>query len=364
MKLGLFNLMTLRGSGDGRQLIKETVDMVKLAEAIGFDTAWIAEHHFSNYSMCVSPLVMASYCAGLTRTIRMGTAVLVLPLYHPVRLVEELGLIDQLSNGRLVIGIGTGYQGYEFDHFGVSLEERVERSLEMADIIERFVAAETFSYSGKHYTLEQMPICTRLLNGRRPEIYVAGAQPELVERAARDGWIPFVTVGAQGSDVLARQRQYYEGIFAKAGRDPRTMPFAVQRYIYVTDSRADARDAAERILYVNRLAFSLRFNYQELDGAQLRSIPYKDEPTPEQIIDNVIIGSPEHCASRIVAEARTVKTSHLSCFMQFGGMEGGRALRSLERFGAEVVPIIERELGPTVTGEAENRVLQQAGCKG
>ena len=162
MKLGLFSLMTLRAPDDGRQLIKETVDMVKLAEAIGFDTAWMAEHHFSNYSMCVSPLVMAAYCAGLTRTIRLGTAVLVLPLYHPVRLVEELGLVDQLSDGRLVIGIGTGYQGYEFAHFGVSLEERVERSLEMADIIERFAVAEIFSYSGKHYTLEEMPICTRL----------------------------------------------------------------------------------------------------------------------------------------------------------------------------------------------------------
>jgi alkanesulfonate monooxygenase SsuD/methylene tetrahydromethanopterin reductase-like flavin-dependent oxidoreductase (luciferase family) len=360
MKLGLFNLMTLRGSSDGRQMIDETLDMVKLAEAIGFDTAWMAEHHFSNYSMCVSPLVMAAYCAGVTRTIRLGTAVLVLPLYHPVRMVEEMGLVDQISNGRLVVGIGTGYQGYEFDHFGINLEERVERSLEMADIIERFFESETFSYSGKHYALKEMPICTRMLNGRRPDIYVAGAQPELVERAARDGWIPFITVGAQGSDVLARQRQYYEGIFAKVGQDPHTMPFAVQRYIYVTDNRADARDAAERILYVNRLAFSMRFNYQELDGARLKPIPYKDEPTPEQIVDNVIIGSPEHCASRIIAEARTVKMSNLSCFMQFGGMEGRRALRSLERFGTDVVPLLERELGPVTVGRPRSTVAKAA----
>jgi len=285
---------------------------------------------------------------------------LVLPLYHPVRMIEEMGLVDQISNGRLVVGIGTGYQGYEFDHFGIDLEERVERSLEMADIIEHFVASETFSYSGKHYMLKEMPICTRMLNGRRPDIYVAGAQPELVERAARDGWIPFVTVGAQGSDALARQRQYYEGIFAKAGRDSRAMPFAVQRYIHVTDSRAEARDAAERILYVNRLAFSMRFNYQELEGAQLKPIPYKDEPTPEQIIDNVIIGSPEHCAARIVAEAQKVRMSDLSCFMQFGGMEGRRALRSLERFGAEVVPLLERELGPVTTGSARSEVPKAA----
>ena len=133
-------------------------------------------------------------------------------------------------------------------------------------------------------------------------------------------------MGAQGTGALLKQRQYYEGIFAKAGRDPATMPFAVQRYVYVTNSRADALDAAERILYVNRVAISMRFNYQELDGALLKPLPYKDEPTPEQIVDNVIIGDAQHCASRIVEEARTVGTTHLSCFMQFGGMEGERAL--------------------------------------
>jgi alkanesulfonate monooxygenase SsuD/methylene tetrahydromethanopterin reductase-like flavin-dependent oxidoreductase (luciferase family) len=360
MKLGLFSLMTQRERDGGRQILDETIEMVKLAETIGFDIAWFAEHHFSNYSVCASPLAMAAHCAGFTRRIRLGTAVLVLPLYHPVRMIEEIGLVDLLSHGRLVIGIGTGYQGYEFERFGINLDERVERTLEVADIMQLYLERESFSYAGKYYTLPRMPICARTLNGRKPDIYVAGAQPEIVDRAAREGWIPFVTVGAQGTNVLIKQRDYYRGMFAKAGRDPESMPFAAQRYIYVTSSKADALDAAERILYVNRVAMSMRFNYQELDGALLKPLPYKDEPTPEQVIDNVIIGDAQHCASRIAAEAKAVGLTHLSCFMQFGGMEGARALRSLERFGSEVIPLVERELGRKLTATPEVKIVRTA----
>ncbi|CAN5280084.1 LLM class flavin-dependent oxidoreductase [soil metagenome] len=360
MHLGLFSLMTQRERNGGQQILDDTVEMVKLAEAIGFDIAWMAEHHFSNYSMCVSPLVMAAHCAGFTSRIRLGTAVLVLPLYNPVRMIEEIGLVDLMSHGRLVVGIGTGYQGYEFERFGVNLEERVERTLEVADIMDLALEQETFSYKGKYYTLPEMPICTRPVNGRKPEIYVAGAQPELIDRVARQGWIPFVTVGAQSTSVLLKQRQYYEGIFAKAGRDPAEMPFAIQRYVYVTNSRADALDAAERILYVNRLALSMRFGYQELDGALLKPLPYKDEPTLEQIVDNVIIGDAQHCASRLVEEAKAVRPSHVSCFMQFGGMEGARSLRSLERFGSEVIPMVERELGRRITTGPDVKIARTA----
>ena len=110
--------------------------MVKLADEIGFDIAWFAEHHFSNYSICPSPLMMASYCAGMTRKIRLGTAVLVLPLYDPVRLVQEIGLLDVQSDGRAVIGIGSGYQKYEFDRYHRKLADKTEIAMEVWDILE------------------------------------------------------------------------------------------------------------------------------------------------------------------------------------------------------------------------------------
>src|SRR5439155_4911473 len=106
MKLGLFNLMTQRDASIApRQIVEDTVAMVKLADEIGFDVAWFAEHHFSNYSVFPSPLMMAAHCAGITTRIRLGTAVLVLPLYDPVRLVQEIVFLDTQSAGRAVICI-------------------------------------------------------------------------------------------------------------------------------------------------------------------------------------------------------------------------------------------------------------------
>src|SRR5436853_7162302 len=109
MKLGLFNLMTQRDASiTPHQIVEDTVAMVKLADEIGFDVAWFAEHHFSNYSICPSPLMMAVYCAGMTRGIRLGSAVLVLPLYDPVRLVQEIGLLDIQSGAHAALGPRSG----------------------------------------------------------------------------------------------------------------------------------------------------------------------------------------------------------------------------------------------------------------
>ena len=108
MKFDLFCLMPQRDPAQAlAEVYQETVDLIRLAEDIGFDTAWFAEHHFSNYSICPSPLMMAMHCAGHTTRIRLGTGVLVLPLYHPVRVLEEIGMVDVLSGGRLTIGIGS-----------------------------------------------------------------------------------------------------------------------------------------------------------------------------------------------------------------------------------------------------------------
>lgn len=347
MKFGLFSLMTARERDGGKQILDDTKAMVQLAEDLGFETAWFAEHHFSNYSMCVSPLVAIAQAAEYTKRIGLGPGVLVLPLYHPIRMIEEMGLVDLMSDGRLVVGIGTGYQQFEFDRFGAALDERVERSVEIIEIMEKAYAGEHVSFSGKHYQFSDFPVFTRLKNGRRPTVYAAGAHPDYLRKVVEYGYVPFVTVGCQPRSALYKVREAVEKQFAAGGRDPRTMPFAIQRYVYVTDDRADALDAAERILYVNRLAVSMRFNYQKLDGAMLEPLPFENEPSLEDIVDNVIIGSAEHCAERITEEAKGLKPTHFSCFMQFGGMDRRRAIRSMERFGAEVQPEVERALQGT-----------------
>ena len=124
MDFGIFMLMQQRNKHKtSHQILRDAVEQTQLADDIGFGGAWFAEHHFSNYGLCASPLVMISHCAAVTRKIRLGTGIVVAPLYQPARLIAEVAMVDQLSDGRLNLGIGSGYQHFEFERFGVKIAD-------------------------------------------------------------------------------------------------------------------------------------------------------------------------------------------------------------------------------------------------
>ncbi len=125
MHFGQFNLLGYRTRIAASTLYDDAVEQVKAAEAAGFEIAWFAEHHFSNSCVIPSPLMMVARLAGETRRIRLGTGVVVAPLYNPVRLISEIGMVDALTHGRLVLGVGSGYQPYEFERFGEDLAHSV-----------------------------------------------------------------------------------------------------------------------------------------------------------------------------------------------------------------------------------------------
>ena len=170
MEFGVFILAQQRGYHQtSQQVINNAVEQTIAAEAAGFDTAWYAEHHFNNYSLCPSPLMMVAHCAGLTKRIRLGTAVCVLPLYHPARLLGEIGFADTVSNGRLDLGIGSGYQQFEFDRFGVDLKNSHALFAEFYDVLEAGMKEHVFSYSGEHLQIPPTSIamaCSRCPSGR------------------------------------------------------------------------------------------------------------------------------------------------------------------------------------------------------
>ena len=346
MKLGLFNLMMQRdASTTPRQIIEDTTAMVKLADDIGFDVAWFAEHHFSNYSICPSPLMMASYAAGMTRKIRVGAAVLVLPLYDPVRLVQEIGLLDLQSGGRAVIGIGSGYQKYEFDRYHRKLSEKTEVLMEVWDIIEMALSQGVIEYNGKHFQIPHSPIAARPLQKPMPEIFVTGLEPAVVQRTARGGHRPFLTAGWKGMTTLRDMHKHVKAQFAAAGVPPDQMRLGVQQYVFVTDDKAEALDIADRARAVARAVTMTRAGDPVLSGHFIQAPPFPDEPPLETFRDNLVIGDPHYVAEKLVAEIRELGTTHLSCFMQIGTVDGRRATRSLSRFAAEVVPLMEKAFG-------------------
>src|SRR3982074_418637 len=174
MEFGIFNLM---GSGEAdkpaAQVFGEVAEQTRLADELGYAIAWFAEHHFSNYCLGASPLMMVAHCASITEKIRLGTAVVVLPLYNPARLAAEIATADALSNGRLALGIGSGYQPYEFDRFGVDLRQHLEKTEEVFDILDRALSQDFFSYDGKHYRLPETHIPAGAIQQPLP-IWVAG----------------------------------------------------------------------------------------------------------------------------------------------------------------------------------------------
>src|SRR3954447_550572 len=145
MEFGIFNLM---GSRDPEkptaEVFAEVAEQTRLADELGYAIGWFAEHHFSNYCLCASPLMMVAHCAPITKRIRLGTAVVVLPLYNPARLLAEIATVDAMSGGRLSLGVGSGYQPYEFERFGLDLKDSLEMTSELIDIIQLAFAQDFF----------------------------------------------------------------------------------------------------------------------------------------------------------------------------------------------------------------------------
>lgn len=340
MQFGLFSLMTQRERGvSAREIYRNMVEHVKLAEQIGFDVAWFAEHHFSNYSLSPSPITMATCLAPQTSKIRLGTAVIVVPLYQPLRMLEDIAMLDVVSDGRAVIGLGSGYQQYEFHKFGADLGTSRDVLLETLDVIEQFLGSDRVDYQGEHIRVPETYFSVRPLQ-RRPEIYIAGlaSDPVMQRRIAENGYVPIVTTGWSLLEQIAKTRDAITAANPGAGGVPGRAPFAMQRYVFVTDRRAEALEAAEGARYIRRIAMSMRNRSAKLDGAFLQEQPAPDEPPLEEIAARLLVGDAEEVAEKLAREIGTLQPTHISCFMALPGMPQERVLRSMERFGAEVMP--------------------------
>jgi len=346
MKFGLFCLTPQRDtSKNPGQIAREAIDQAKLAEALDFETVWFAEHHFSNYCMIPSPLMMCAHAAGVTKTIKLGTGVVVMPLYEPVRLVEEIAFVDQVSDGRLQLGIGSGYQDYEFRHFGRNLSDCHAQTLEMLDLIEMACLKGEIAYDGKFYKVPTTAIGLRPKQKPLPTIYVAGLAQDMAVQAriARSGYVPFLPQHQRPASALVEAKGKLSALWKTVGRT--AMPFATQRTIFVTRKKGEEVEAAEHMRYTLRLALGLRFNTAELDRSVLREIPVANEPTLEQILEYAPMGSPERVAKALADDIRVLQPSHLSLMFQYGGLSQRQAMTSMELFGTEVLPILQKEFG-------------------
>jgi alkanesulfonate monooxygenase SsuD/methylene tetrahydromethanopterin reductase-like flavin-dependent oxidoreductase (luciferase family) len=345
MEFGIFNLMGSReAEKPAAQVFGEVAEQTKLADELGYTIAWFAEHHFSNYCLCASPLMMIAHCASITKKIRLGTAVVVLPLYNPARLAAEIATADALSNGRLMLGIGAGYQPYEFERFGVDIAQNFAMTDELCDILDLAFSRDFFSYHGKHYQIPETHIPVRTVQKPLP-IYVAGHTQAMFRAAARHGYRVLTSGRLGGAKLLTEQYVDIAAAFAAEDVPLSRAHITLNRFAHITESREDGMRFAENARYQSRLASSLRRRKEVMQGTVLVDVPFPDEPPLETIYDDLLIGDVETVAEKLVSEIRASKPVHVCFSFKVGDTPHKAAMRSMELMMGEVKPKVEKALG-------------------
>ena len=330
----------LDDSSSTGELYEQAMDQVRLADEAGFRVAWFPEHHLVHYYSCPSPLMFAVKAATLTRRIRVGAAILVIPYYNPLRLAGELGMADLLTDGRLEIGVGRGAFEYEFNRFGITEKIGADRLREGMDIVRGLLTQDDFSYSGTTCSFGPATAVPKPLQQPYPPIWVAARSPDTIRWAVQQ---EYDLLSTPWRDPFARVEKLYQQVQSIVGEvTPAKRPrFAVSRMTYVGDTDGDVVDAMGAIQVSHRIFTRLFRNQATVKSGFTTAEPVEDEYSSEQLVANLIAGSPETCIEKVRMYER-LGVDHLILYAAFG-TDHARTMKSLRLFAERVMPHFRKE---------------------
>jgi alkanesulfonate monooxygenase SsuD/methylene tetrahydromethanopterin reductase-like flavin-dependent oxidoreductase (luciferase family) len=219
------------------------LERIEIMDRAGYDAVWLAEHHFSSFSVCPSVHMVGVMAAARTRRLRIGTAVSLAPIYHPLRLAEEVALLDVLSGGRVNWGAGRGFARVEFTAFGVPPEESAARFREAVEIVLRAWTQERLSFAGEHFRFDDLEVLPKPLQRPHPPVWMAASSDGAIEWAAGRGFSILMDPHSSAPDIGRKRRFYADRLtasgFSAAGRD---IPIA--RLVAVASDSAEAAAVA------------------------------------------------------------------------------------------------------------------------
>jgi alkanesulfonate monooxygenase SsuD/methylene tetrahydromethanopterin reductase-like flavin-dependent oxidoreductase (luciferase family) len=250
MEFGIFHEFLTNQTGSQAQAFAQSFAQIEAAENWGLDVVWLAEIHMNpTRSLLSAPLTVASAIAARTHRIKIGTAVQILPLGHPLRLAEETATIDQISGGRLIFGVGRSAFPRAYNAYGISYEESQDRFAESLDIIKAAWTQPAASYRGRYHSFDNFTLVPRPLQQPHPEIRIAASQHETYATIGELGYPLFSAVRASPLTELAYHTKAYRDAWAAVGHRGKPRAF-LQVPVYVAETRAaaleDARDGMMR----------------------------------------------------------------------------------------------------------------------
>lgn len=336
MRFGLFFLNSVAPWKTDAEELRDGLEQIKVADELGFDTAWIAEHNARKYGVVSSTPVYMAAAAAQTKRIKLASGVTRLPLHHPLQVAEDMALVDVISNGRVYIGVGKGYDAYEFEAYNIDFDERHDKYLESIDILTTALTNDRVSYSGNFYNIQDVPVYPRPVQKPSPPIFVMVSQNDSsIINAAKQGY-SFMLGGITHEDTMHKislyrktalesglSEDYVDETMARSGK----LLFC---YVGETDEQAAEEYKQGLLWYMSERDNRPTFGVIDRE----RNVDYDKFLQSE----NTIIGSPETVTKGLKKYQEETGLNNVILWMNIGGQPQKQVLKSMNLFAENVLP--------------------------
>jgi alkanesulfonate monooxygenase SsuD/methylene tetrahydromethanopterin reductase-like flavin-dependent oxidoreductase (luciferase family) len=346
MEFGMFHEFQRRPGQTEAEAFKESFEQVDEAEAAGLDVMWLAELHTSpERSVLAAPLSIASSIATRTKRIKIGTAVQVLPLCHPLRIAEEATTVDHISHGRLIFGVGRSGFPRTYQAYGISYAESRERFAEVLEILKRAWTRERFSFHGQFYHFDDVCLVPKPYQAPYPELRIAVNSPDTFQQAGEAG-LPIFVATRQGdlNELVPNLRVYREAWAAAGHPGDGKVYLRVPVYIAATEQQAREEPRESVMFFYKYLGERIEASATQegaraienraARGQRLRTIDYE-----EVLRSKIIVGTPAMVADRLASVKELLGLSgilaEMNCGMQ---IPHDRVVNSLQLMCGKVMP--------------------------
>ncbi len=333
MKLGVFDHMD-RGLAPLDQFFEERLKLVEAYDRAGFYGYHVAEHHATPLGVAPSPGVWMAAIAQRTKRLRFGPLVYLLPLYHPIKLLEEICMLDQLSGGRLLLGVGRGISPIELRYYGLDPEQTPGMYAEALEILLRGMTQKELTFEGKYYQYRNVPMEMTPFQTPHPPLWYGLGRPEAVPWAAQHKVNIVGNLGGAGMRVLTDR---YRAEWAALGNDPADMPLmGVGRHVVVAETEKEALEVARRGYVKWRASFLKLWIQHDMMPVAHAIFPERFEDAQAQ--GRAVAGTPDQVRAFLQRTVDEAGLNYLLCRFAFGDITGDEALASTDLFTRKVMP--------------------------
>lgn len=310
------------------QFLNEVLEQTVVADRLGYDSVWFAEHHFSEYGILTTPQMLLTAAAMKTEKIRLGVSVVTLPFNNPINVAEDYALLDVLSKGRLNLALGSGYLPHEFAGFNLEGKDKAFRFNDTLAVIEKAWTGETFSHEGDYYQYKDVKLEV-IPEQKDLPVWIAALSHNGASHVAKMGYnlmgLPYVA----GNSISEMNEliDSYKLEYRKAGHDESKVkiPLALHTYVAETTEEAEAIAKPHLDLYLDTRMYGKNAQFEDLKGR-----------------DQLLIGSPEDVINTL-KKYQEAGCDHIMMLMNFGGLPHEKVVKSIELVAKEVMPAFAKK---------------------